>query len=158
MARIAPQSSIYCFRSLSRYSNTRVSDLSVWTMSWRVTRNKRMMVNIVTTCGRDREGQNRRSRHPIGNMVKILFMATQKKIYQRICANLSILLNIRIQARDFNGRHIWLVNAEGKIYCNGRWARIQCSRNDLQFQHPSVPRSLVWTPCTWGELLNTCTI
>ena len=37
IARMAPQSSMYCLRSRSRYSNTSVRDLSVCTMSWRVT-------------------------------------------------------------------------------------------------------------------------
>ena len=37
IASIAPQSSIYCFKSLSKYSNTNVRALSVWTMSCRVT-------------------------------------------------------------------------------------------------------------------------
>lgn len=35
--RMFLQSSMYCFKSLSRYSNTNVRDFSVWTMSWRVT-------------------------------------------------------------------------------------------------------------------------
>ena len=39
MASIPPQSSIYCFRSLSRYSKTRVNDFSVWTISCNVTAN-----------------------------------------------------------------------------------------------------------------------
>ena len=37
MARMPPQSSMYCLRSFSRYSKTSVRDLSVCTMSWRVT-------------------------------------------------------------------------------------------------------------------------
>ena len=40
MERMAPQSSMYCFRSRSKYSNTNVKLLSVCTMSWRVTENK----------------------------------------------------------------------------------------------------------------------
>lgn len=37
MLRMLPQSSMYCFRSFSRYSKTNVSDFSVWTMSCNVT-------------------------------------------------------------------------------------------------------------------------
>ena len=46
MARIPPQSSMYCFKSLSRYSKTRVKDFSVWTMSCKVTvkRNIKMLL------------------------------------------------------------------------------------------------------------------
>ena len=46
MARIPPQSSMYCFKSLSKYSKTRVNDFSVWTMSCKVTikRNIKMLL------------------------------------------------------------------------------------------------------------------
>lgn len=37
MAKMPPQSSMYCFKSRSRYSKTKVSDFSVWTMSCNVT-------------------------------------------------------------------------------------------------------------------------
>ena len=43
MARIPPQSSMYCFRSRSRYSKTNVRDFSVCTMSCRVTEIKRTL-------------------------------------------------------------------------------------------------------------------
>ncbi len=41
MLRILPQSSMYCFRSFSRYSKTSVNDFSVCTISCRVTRGKK---------------------------------------------------------------------------------------------------------------------
>ena len=44
MARMAPQSSMYCLRSRSKYSKTSVRDLSVWTISCSVTE----MENIIS--------------------------------------------------------------------------------------------------------------
>ena len=49
MARIPPQSSMYCFKSLSRYSKTRVKDFSVWTMSCKVTVKRNIKMLLVLT-------------------------------------------------------------------------------------------------------------
>ena len=47
MLRMLPQSSMYCFRSFSRYSKTNVNDFSVWTISCRVTGKRTKNVAII---------------------------------------------------------------------------------------------------------------
>ena len=46
IARIPPQSSIYCFRSRSKYSKTNVNDFSVCTMSCKVTAKDKSNIKI----------------------------------------------------------------------------------------------------------------
>ena len=46
IARIPPQSSIYCFRSRSKYSKTNVNDFSVCTMSCKVTAKSKSNIKI----------------------------------------------------------------------------------------------------------------
>ena len=92
MARIAPQSSIYCFRSLSRYSNTRVRDLSVWTMSWRVTGNRRLSYYCYDRLlSRDPGGQDSHWQAFVGNMGKMLIKVNLCLICRKYyCASVAV--------------------------------------------------------------------
>ena len=163
MARIAPQSSIYCLRSLSRYSNTRVRDLSVWTMSWRVTENRKMVILLSRNVAEWGRGVKTLSL----SWTVIVFKGgiwskhhrrpLEWKCVPRLCSKLvqiCSLFNVWFKASDFDWRDMILNFCLHTYDC---WfdqyeisavEPLKCSRNDLQFRHYYY---WVWTPRTWCE-------